>query len=87
MSEVRSKKYVDEDVIKDVDGVVAVITRNTTTGKRSFGLFKEFDRDGDGEMERTALINERALDAVERLLPQLRKRLAELRAQDQRRSA
>lgn len=73
-------KYEDVAEIEDVDGVVVVFTRNRVNGRVGAGFFRKFDRDGDGCFEKTAFLNERHLDAVERLLPQVRKKLAELAA-------
>jgi hypothetical protein len=74
-----SKRYEDVDEIKDVDGVVAVITRATSNGSLAVGFFKEFDP-GDGELQRTAFCREKQLEAIERLIPLVRARMAELRA-------
>jgi len=77
----RQPRYEDVDHIADVDGVVAVITRSTTNGRLSVGFFKEFlvdEEDPDGPKERTAFVREKQLDAIERLIPQIRKRLQDL---------
>lgn len=71
-------RYIDRDRIKDVDGVVAVITESTSNGSLAVAFFKEFDP-GDGEQQRTAFIREKQLDAVERLIPQVRARMREIR--------
>jgi hypothetical protein len=73
------KKYEDVEEIKDVDGVVVVITRHRATGKLGAGFFKVFDRSGDGDVEKTAFLSERHLDAVSRLVPIVRARMVELR--------
>jgi hypothetical protein len=75
------KRYEDIDSIKDVDGVVAVFTRNKNTNRIAVAFFKEFDRDGEGDIERTAFMNSRHLDAVLRLIPQVRKRFEEFQTQ------
>ena len=80
MQREREKRWVDKDEIRDVDGVVAIITENTQTGRRCVGFFKEFDRDGDGLKERTAHLNAKQLDAVARLIPTVKKKLAEMEA-------
>lgn len=76
-------KYEDVAEIEDVDGVVVVFTRHRVNHKMGCGFFRRFDRDGDGSFEKTAFLNERHLDAVERLLPQVRKKMAELAASAQ----
>jgi hypothetical protein len=79
MSDEPPKRYEDVDRIKDADGVVAVITRHRGNLKLGCAFFREFDRDGDGAVERTAFLNEKNFDAVIRLIPIVRKRMAELR--------
>jgi len=75
------KRYEDIDTLKDVDGVVAVFTRNKNTNRLAVAFFKEFDRDGEGDIERTAFMNTRHLDAVQRLIPLVRRRFEELQTQ------
>lgn len=65
--------YEDIDEIKDVDGVVAVISERKKGGILSVAFFKEFDR--EGSTERSAFLQRRHLDGVERLLPIVRERL------------
>jgi hypothetical protein len=82
MADERFRKWEDIDEIRDVDGVVAVITRNRMNGKTAVGIFKVFDRDGDGMVEKTAFMNPKQLDAVIRLIPIIKKRIAEIEAGD-----
>ena len=73
------------EVIRDPDGVVAVITKRTRDGRVSFMLAREFELDGD--TKRSAYMNSRHLPAVRRLLADLEDRLelAEDRARAQKR--
>jgi hypothetical protein len=75
------KKYDDIDEIKDVDGVVAVITQSRQNGTLAVGFFKEYDP-GDGEgPQRTTFLREAQLNALQRLVPQVKDRMALIRAQ------
>lgn len=65
--------YTDIDEIVDVDGVVAVISERKKGSILSVAFFKEFTRDGN--TERSAFLQRRHLDAVERLIPQVRDRM------------
>jgi hypothetical protein len=75
--------YQDIDTIQDAAGVVAVISRRESNGQLSVGFFKVFDR--DGEQEKTAFLQRKHLDAVERLIPLARDRMDEL--EDERRQS
>jgi hypothetical protein len=71
--------FIEFDVIRDVDGVlIAVLTyRTRQNGERmlSYSFMREFDQ--DGAMRRTCWLNGRHIDAVSRLLPRIKARLAE----------
>jgi hypothetical protein len=72
--------YEDIDRIKDVDGIVAVISRRKSNGKCAVGFFHEFEREGNpNDLGRTAFIPENQLDAVLRLVSLSKTRLAELK--------
>jgi hypothetical protein len=79
MSDTRSG-YDEVEVLRDVDGVCAVITRRNSNGQYSFMLAKEFDR--DGETERTSFMHRRHLPAITRLLPLVADRIDQLIDQD-----
>lgn len=81
------KRYEDIDTIKDADGIVAVFTRNKNTDRLAVAFFKEFDRDGEGDYERTSFLNARHLDAVSRLIPLVKKRFEELQTKIDRENA
>lgn len=76
-SKFQNRRYEDVAELKDVDGVVAVITR-ARNGALAVAFFKEFDP-GDGEQQRTAFVRERQLLAIERLIPLVRAEMARLR--------
>ena len=73
------------EVIRDPDGVVAVITERLDNGRISFMLAREFEL--NGETRRSAYLNPRHLTAVRRLIADLEERLelAEDRAREKRR--
>ena len=77
----RPKKFEDVDKLRDAAGVCAVITRTLASNSLAVAFFKEFSPSGDddGALERTAFMRERQLEAVERLIPLVRARLAELK--------
>jgi hypothetical protein len=88
MSDTRSG-YEEIEVINDVEGVCAVITRRKSNGTYSFMFAKVFDRDGSAE--RTSFMQRRHAPAVTRLLPIVCERIDQLvdldKAADRRQSA
>lgn len=66
-----SKDFQDLDVLRDPDGVVALITHRTRDGRveLSFSIGKEFDR--DGKVERTVFLKPQHLPALARLVEAL----------------
>ncbi len=56
-SDEQPKSYVDLEVLRDADGLIAVISQRRSHGALTFGLFREYDRDGDGQMQRTAFFH------------------------------
>jgi hypothetical protein len=62
-------RYRDVETLRDPDGVVIVITENTSTGRLSYRIQKEFA--DKGEVRTTAYLGQRHLPAVGRLLAQL----------------
>lgn len=68
--------YQDIETLNDAGGVVAVISQRVSNGQLSVGFFKVFDR--DGEVEKTAFLQRKHLDGLERLLPIVRTRMDEL---------
>jgi hypothetical protein len=79
--------YDELFVVRDPDGVCAVVTEHKQKGWISFGLYREFDR--DGKPTRSAYLMRRHVAAVRRLLDDLEERLEleEDRARAKRRSA
>lgn len=60
-------EYEDIDAIRDVDGVVAVISsRKGAPGQMAVAFFKEFTR--NGEVGRSAFLQRRHLAALRRLI-------------------
>jgi len=62
------------EIIKDPDGVIAVITERVKDGRVSFMLAREFEQ--DGKTCRSAFMAARHLPAVRRLLADIDERLA-----------
>lgn len=73
------------EIIRDPDGVIAVVTERLRDGSVSFSIAREIER--DGKTSRTAFLARRHLPAVRRLLDDLTDRLelAEDRARTKRR--
>lgn len=69
-------RYQVVEQVEDPDGLVAVITEQTDTGRMSYAIFREFDR--NGETCQTAYKQERHIGAELRLLSHLKDRLPEL---------
>jgi len=80
-----SDAFNELEIIRDPDGVVAVITERARDGRVSFMIAREFDQ--EGKTKRSAYIARRHLPAVRRLLADLEERLelAEDRARAKRR--
>jgi AraC-like DNA-binding protein len=61
--------FSEIEVLRDPDGIVAVITQRADTSYLSFSLMKEFER--EGQVVRTSFLNRRHIAAVKRLLPRV----------------
>ena len=46
--------YVDVDKLRNAEGLVAIISQRRANGTFTFGIFKEFER--DGQTERTGFV-------------------------------
>lgn len=79
MSESRSG-YQEVDVLLDVDGLCAVITKRNSNSQYSYAIMKVFER--DGEAERTSFVQRRHQPAVARLNDRACERIDELVDQD-----
>lgn len=66
-------QYQVVETVRDPDGVVAVITERKSDGLMSFGLYREFER--NGETTKSSYMSRRHLPAVRRLLADLEDRL------------
>ena len=72
-------RYNETDIIKDPDGVIAVITERVSDGAISFGIYREFDR--GGRTERSKFLARRHVAGARRLLDDLEERLEQLEDQ------
>ena len=61
------------EILRDPDGVIAVVTERVSNGRISFAIFNEFER--DGQTQRSSFLGARHLPAVERLVAELRRNL------------
>ncbi len=61
--------YRDLEILRDEDGVLALISEHIPTGRLSFMIAREFER--GGETMRTAFLQRRHLSAAHRILDQL----------------
>lgn len=69
--------FVDLDRMTSVEGLVAVISMRRANGLITFGIFREFER--DGHPERTTFIPETMIDAYVDFVDLVKKRVLELR--------
>lgn len=78
--------YEEIEIVRDPDGVIAVITERKKDGAISFGIYREFER--SGETARGSFLARRHLQAARRVLEDLEERLeaAEDRSRAKRRS-
>jgi hypothetical protein len=83
----RTTAFNELEIIRDPDGVIAVITEREADGRVSFMLAREFDQ--GGETKRSAYLARRHIAAARRLLSDLEETLdlAEDRARARRRTA
>ena len=81
----KDNNWSEVEVIRDPDGLIAVITENLATGHVSFQICKEFDR--GGSVIRTTYANRRHVPGFRRLLERVEERLdiAEDRSRAKRR--
>lgn len=78
-------EYREVEIIRDPDGVIAVITERLRDGAVTFSFAREFEV--DGKTRRSSFMSRRHLPAVQRLLADLGERLelAEDRARAKKR--
>ncbi len=65
--------YKELETVAHPDGVIAVITENISSGAISFGIYREFER--EGKTSRGSYLARRHLPAVRELLADLEDRL------------
>ncbi len=68
--------YRDIELVRDEEGVVALISEHILSGRLSFMIAREFERGGD--TMRTAFLQRRHLSAAHRILDQLEAKLDSL---------
>ena len=76
----RPSTFVEVDKLKNADGLVAIISKRRSNGTYTFGIFKEFDRDGG--TERTAFIPELLFASYRALVDLAIERVSRLRASE-----
>jgi len=78
-------QFNEIDVIRDPDGVIAILTESVRDGRISFMLAREFEQ--DGVTKRSSFLAKRHLPAANRLLADLAERveIAEDRARAKKR--
>lgn len=69
----RNALFRDVTEIPDHEGVVAVVSVRIDTGRCSFALFREFEK--DGVTKRSGFMARRHIDACRRLLDELEENL------------
>lgn len=71
-------KFVVLDTLKDASGITAQITQRTANGVITFSIFRVFERDGVEDW--TSYFSEAQLSDFEEMLGNVKRRMAELRA-------
>lgn len=66
-------EYTELEIVRDPDGVIAVITKSSRDGRISFKLAREFEQ--NGTTKQTPYLARRHLPAIRRLLADLEERL------------
>lgn len=69
--------YQDIDVLRSADGITAIISQRRSSGKLTFSIFKEFER--DGVMEKTTFVTEDLIDSYLAMVEMVKERIAQLR--------
>lgn len=70
--------FIDLDTLRDANGIVAIISQRRSNGTLTFGVFKEFER--DGRMDRTSFIPELLGEAYEQMVKLARERIAQIKS-------
>ncbi len=73
ISQGQNPNYREVDIIRDPEGVIAVITERKKDGAISFGIYQEFNR--NGEVARGSFLARRHIQAARRVLDDLEERL------------
>lgn len=68
-----NNNFTELEIVRDPDGVIAVVTERAKDGRVSFMIAREFEV--DGQTKRSAFLARRHLPAVRRLLADLEERL------------
>jgi hypothetical protein len=74
-------QYVDLDVLKNADDLMAIISQRQSNGVITFAIFKEFDR--DGRRERTTFVAESLAESYKDLLDITITRIKKIKADPQ----
>lgn len=69
--------FVDLEKLKDAYGIVCIISQRTATGALTFGIFKEFER--DGQNHRSTFVGEHLIDAYMDMVAKAKDRIQEIR--------
>jgi hypothetical protein len=70
--------YIDLDKLRSADGIIGIISQRRSTGVLTFGVFKEFER--DGLVEKSSFVPENMLESYLAMVQLVRERIAELKA-------
>ena len=78
-------QFTEVEVVRDPDGVIAIVTESSRDGRISFMLAREFEQ--NGATKRSSFLSKRHMAGVRRLLADLEERLelAEDRARAKKR--
>lgn len=76
----KDRGFNDIDVLRNTDGIIAIISQRRSNGAYTIAVMKEFER--DGQIERTQFISEHLFDSYQDMVQRAIDRVHELRAAD-----
>lgn len=78
MGRARPPQYIDLDIIRNADDLMAIISQRRSSGVITFAIFKEFDR--DRRRERTSFVAQSLAESYRDILDITIRRMAEIQS-------
>lgn len=76
----KDRGFVDIDVLRNADGIIAIISQRRSNGAYTIAVMKEFER--DGMTERTQFISENLFESYQDMVQRAINRVQEIRSHD-----